>query len=136
MATIAQRNPVLLALQWSSLDVLSGGRTWLAACMGYPASQHPSAAKELEVMGIASKERPGRLEEMIQALRVLWSDEHASFRGKYYSLRTSICSPNLINIRVPSTSRVPPGQPASVSEELSVVTAHRPLRGRLDDEPD
>lgn len=85
MATIAQRNPVLLALQWASLDVLSGGRTWLAACMGYPASQHPTAAKELEVMGIASKERPGRLEEMIQALRALWSDEHAAFHGKYYS---------------------------------------------------
>jgi alkanesulfonate monooxygenase SsuD/methylene tetrahydromethanopterin reductase-like flavin-dependent oxidoreductase (luciferase family) len=85
MATIAQRNPVLLALQWASLDVLSGGRTWLAACMGYPASQHPMAAKELEVMGIASKERPGRLEEMIQALRRLWSDDHASFHGKYYS---------------------------------------------------
>jgi alkanesulfonate monooxygenase SsuD/methylene tetrahydromethanopterin reductase-like flavin-dependent oxidoreductase (luciferase family) len=85
MATIAQRNPVLLALQWSSLDVLSGGRTWLSACMGYPASQHPTAAKELAVMGIASKERPGRLEEMIQCLRVLWSNEHASFQGKYYS---------------------------------------------------
>jgi len=85
MATIAQRNPVLLALQWASLDVLSGGRTWLAACMGYPASQHPMAAKELEVMGVASKERPERLEEMIQALRLLWSDEHASFHGKYYS---------------------------------------------------
>jgi alkanesulfonate monooxygenase SsuD/methylene tetrahydromethanopterin reductase-like flavin-dependent oxidoreductase (luciferase family) len=85
MASIAQRNPVLLALQWASLDVLSGGRTWLAACMGYPASQHPMAAKELEVMGIQSKERPRRLEEMIQALRVLWSDEQASFHGKYYS---------------------------------------------------
>jgi alkanesulfonate monooxygenase SsuD/methylene tetrahydromethanopterin reductase-like flavin-dependent oxidoreductase (luciferase family) len=43
------------------------------------------AAKELEVMGIASKERPGRLEEMIQALRRLWCDDHASFHGKYYS---------------------------------------------------
>jgi alkanesulfonate monooxygenase SsuD/methylene tetrahydromethanopterin reductase-like flavin-dependent oxidoreductase (luciferase family) len=85
MATIAQRNPVLLALQWASLDVLSGGRTWMAACMGYPASQHPMAAKELQVMGVESKERPRRLEEMIQALRVLWSDERASFHGKYYS---------------------------------------------------
>jgi alkanesulfonate monooxygenase SsuD/methylene tetrahydromethanopterin reductase-like flavin-dependent oxidoreductase (luciferase family) len=85
MATIAQRNPVLLALQWASLDVLSGGRTWLAACMGYPASQHPMAAKELEVMGVKSKERPGRLEEMIQTLRLLWSEEHANFHGKYYS---------------------------------------------------
>jgi alkanesulfonate monooxygenase SsuD/methylene tetrahydromethanopterin reductase-like flavin-dependent oxidoreductase (luciferase family) len=87
MATIAQRNPVLLALQWASLDVLSGGRTWLAACMGYPAGQHPMAAKELEVMGVASKERPGRLEEMLQALRVLWSSERASFHGKYYSFQ-------------------------------------------------
>ena len=85
MATIAQRNPVLLALQWASLDALSGGRTWLAACMGYPASQHPMAAKELEVMGVASKERPRRMEEMIEALRLLWSSKHASFHGKYYS---------------------------------------------------
>ena len=85
MATIAQRNPVLLALQWASLDVLSGGRSWLAACMGYPAGQHPMAAKELEVMGVQSKERPGRLEEMIKALRLLWSDEHANFHGKYYA---------------------------------------------------
>jgi alkanesulfonate monooxygenase SsuD/methylene tetrahydromethanopterin reductase-like flavin-dependent oxidoreductase (luciferase family) len=85
MATIAQRNPVLLALQWASLDVLSAGRTWLAACMGYPASQHPMAAKELEVMGIESKERPRRLEEMIQALRVLWTQERATFHGNYYS---------------------------------------------------
>ncbi len=85
MATIAQRNPVLLALQWASLDALSSGRTWLAACMGYPASQHPMAAKELEVMQVASQERPKRLEEMIEALRLLWSDEHASFHGKYYS---------------------------------------------------
>ncbi|HEY7166638.1 MAG TPA: LLM class flavin-dependent oxidoreductase [Candidatus Binatia bacterium] len=85
MATIAQRNPVLLALQWASLDLLSNGRTWLAACMGYPASQHPMAAKELEVMGVQSKERPGRLEEMLKALRLLWTDEHASFHGKFYS---------------------------------------------------
>jgi alkanesulfonate monooxygenase SsuD/methylene tetrahydromethanopterin reductase-like flavin-dependent oxidoreductase (luciferase family) len=85
MATIVQRNPLLLALQWASLDVISGGRTWLAACMGYPATQHPMAAKELEVMGIASKERPGRLEEMVQALRILWSDTNATFQGKYYS---------------------------------------------------
>lgn len=84
MATIAQRNPVLFGLQWASLDVLSGGRTWLAACMGYPASQHPMAAKELDVMGVASKERPRRMEEMLQALRLLWSSEHATFHGRHY----------------------------------------------------
>ena len=36
-------------------------------------------------MGVKSKERPGRLEEMLQALRLLWSGEHATFHGKYYA---------------------------------------------------
>jgi alkanesulfonate monooxygenase SsuD/methylene tetrahydromethanopterin reductase-like flavin-dependent oxidoreductase (luciferase family) len=84
MSTIVQRNPVLFGLQWASLDALSEGRTELAACMGQPASQGPGNAKELEVMGIASKERPGRLVEMVAALRELWSSEHATFHGKYY----------------------------------------------------
>ncbi len=85
MATIVQRNPVVFALQWASLDVISQGRSILVACMGYPGSQTPGAAKELEVMQIPSKERPGRLVEMIQSLRELWSSEHATFQGKYYS---------------------------------------------------
>src|SRR5207247_4154569 len=76
MATIAQRNPVLLALQWASLDVLSGGRTWLAACMGYPASQHPMAAEEPAVKGVASQQRPGRMEAMIEAQRGQVGGEH------------------------------------------------------------
>jgi len=101
MATIAQRNPMLLALQWASLDVLSGGRSWLAACMGYSASQHPMAAKELEVMGVASKERPGRMEEMIQALRRLWTEEHASFHGKYYSFNDVNLLPKPVQLPCP-----------------------------------
>jgi len=101
MATIAQRNAMLLALQWASLDVLSGGRSWLAACMGYSASQHPMAAKELEVMGVASKERPGRMEEMIQALRRLWTEEHASFHGKYYSFDNVNLLPKPVQLPCP-----------------------------------
>ncbi len=84
MATIVQRNPVVFGLQWASLDVVSGGRAILVACMGYPASQTPAAAKELEVMTIPSKERPGRLVEMMAALRELWSSDHATYVGKYY----------------------------------------------------
>src|ERR1700746_165701 len=45
MATIAQRNPVMLAVQWASLDVLSGGRTWVTARVGDPGRQHPIGAQ-------------------------------------------------------------------------------------------
>lgn len=85
MATIVQRNPVVFGLQWASLDVISEGRTLLVACMGYPASQTPAAAKELEVMGIPSKERPRRMIEIMAALRELWSSSHATYHGKHYS---------------------------------------------------
>ncbi len=85
MATIVQRHPVLFALQWASLDVISNGRTLLAACLGYPGGFTPSGDKELEVMGIKAKERPRRFEEIIQALRLLWSDPHATFHGRHYS---------------------------------------------------
>jgi alkanesulfonate monooxygenase SsuD/methylene tetrahydromethanopterin reductase-like flavin-dependent oxidoreductase (luciferase family) len=85
MATIVQRHPVLFALQWASLDVISHGRMLLAACLGYPGGMTPSGDKEYEVMGIKARERPQRFVEMIQALRLLWSDEHATFRGRYYA---------------------------------------------------
>jgi alkanesulfonate monooxygenase SsuD/methylene tetrahydromethanopterin reductase-like flavin-dependent oxidoreductase (luciferase family) len=84
MATIVQRHPVLFALQWASLDVISGGRMLLAACLGYPGAQTPAAGHELRVMGVESKERTGRLLETMQALRLLWSDDHATYAGKYY----------------------------------------------------
>ena len=34
MATFPHRHPALLAQQWASLDVISGGRSWLAVCLG------------------------------------------------------------------------------------------------------
>src|SRR5918995_658232 len=39
MATFPQRHPALLAEQWASLDVISGGRSWLAVCLGGPNGQ-------------------------------------------------------------------------------------------------
>src|SRR3990167_6131056 len=34
MASMALRNPIVLAYQWASLDLISGGRTVLVACTG------------------------------------------------------------------------------------------------------
>ena len=36
MATFVHRHPVMLAHEWASLDVISGGRSWLAVCLGAP----------------------------------------------------------------------------------------------------
>ncbi|MBI4277642.1 MAG: LLM class flavin-dependent oxidoreductase [Armatimonadetes bacterium] len=86
MATFVQRHPLLFALQWASVDVISAGRSILAVCMGYPADQTPEGARELRAMGVQSAERPARLVEGLTILRRLWGEEGVSHRGRFYRL--------------------------------------------------
>lgn len=88
MATFPLRNPVLLACQWASLDVISGGRTLLAVCLGAPTGRGGSNfATELQAMGVTGKERVGRLEEGIDLIRRLWAGP-TSQDGRYWKFPT------------------------------------------------
>src|SRR5436853_6890383 len=73
MATFVHRHPVMLAHQWASLDVISNGRAWLVACLGGPSDANAAQAAEHRVMGVASAERPERLEEGVGILRRLFA---------------------------------------------------------------
>ena len=83
LASFPLREPLLLALQWASLDVLSGGRTILAVCNGGSRFDGPQFARELEAMGVGSGERPARVVEGIEILRKLWADGPASHDGRF-----------------------------------------------------
>src|SRR5262247_162438 len=84
MATFPQRHPALLAQQWTSLDVISGGRAWLVVCLGGPDEQSPAQALEHQVMGIRAAERVARMEEGITILRRLFGEKKASHHGRFY----------------------------------------------------
>jgi alkanesulfonate monooxygenase SsuD/methylene tetrahydromethanopterin reductase-like flavin-dependent oxidoreductase (luciferase family) len=84
MATFVHRHPVMLAQQWASLDVISGGRALLAVCLGGPDSANAAQAAEHAVMGIASGERVERLEEGIRILRTLFGGKGVSHAGRFY----------------------------------------------------
>jgi len=84
LATFVHRHPVLFAHQWASLDALSGGRSWLAVCLGGPDEQGRAQALEHWVMGVASAERVARLEEGIEILRRLFTGAPASHQGRFY----------------------------------------------------
>ena len=83
LASFPLRHPLLLALQWASLDLMSGGRTVLAVCSGGPASMGPQYVAELAAMGVDSKERIPRLEEGIGLLRAFWSGP-VTHHGRFY----------------------------------------------------
>jgi alkanesulfonate monooxygenase SsuD/methylene tetrahydromethanopterin reductase-like flavin-dependent oxidoreductase (luciferase family) len=110
MATFAMRNPIQLALQWASLDVISGGRTILAVCNGTPASRGPKYANELAVFGVRSQERVARLEEGVAILRGLWSGGPFSHRGEFWAFDDVEVQPQPVQPRVPIVIAVNPGQ--------------------------
>lgn len=85
LASFPFRDPLLFALQWASLDVLSGGRTILAVCNGGSRFDGPQFAHELAVMGVRSAERPARVVEGIEILRKLWGEGKASHEGRFRS---------------------------------------------------
>lgn len=96
MATFVHRQPVMLAHQWASLDVISGGRAWLAVCLGGPNEMSAAQALEHAVMGVQPAERVERLEEGIVILRKLFADKGASHHGRFYSFDNVTLQPQPI----------------------------------------
>ena len=80
MASFPVRHPVLLAIQWASLDQISKGRTLLGVCIG---GGHEG---ELRAFGVKREERVGRMKEGSSFLRQIWSDKEVMHQGKYYTL--------------------------------------------------
>jgi alkanesulfonate monooxygenase SsuD/methylene tetrahydromethanopterin reductase-like flavin-dependent oxidoreductase (luciferase family) len=80
MASFPVRHPVLVAIQWASLDQLAKGRTILGVCIG---GGHEG---EMKAFGIQKSERVARLTEGIELIRKIWGDDEVHHHGKYYKL--------------------------------------------------
>src|SRR5579859_7265183 len=83
MASFPLRDPVLLAYQWASLDVLAGGRTVLVCCTGIVPQE--GGRIEGQLYGLQSRDRVQRMLEWIELLKLLWTQDNVTFEGKHYS---------------------------------------------------
>jgi probable F420-dependent oxidoreductase len=72
------RNPVNLAAEAAALDVLSDGRFILGVGAGW-------MREEFVTLGLEPSERGARTDEYIQVLRTLWTQDPASFSGRFVS---------------------------------------------------
>ena len=75
---LAQRNPVLLAKELASIDVLSKGRLIFGVGVGY-------VPGEFAAIGVPYGERGPRTSEHIEAIRALWTQDRPSFAGRFSS---------------------------------------------------
>ncbi len=75
---LPQRNPVVLAKELASVDVVSGGRLIFGVGAGY-------LSAEFEALGAPFAERGERCEEYIEAIRALWTQDKPQFAGSSIS---------------------------------------------------
>ncbi|MGH2615162.1 MAG: LLM class flavin-dependent oxidoreductase [Thermomicrobiales bacterium] len=122
LASFPLRDPLLLATQWASLDLVSGGRTVLAVCLGASARMGPQFAAELAAMGVASRDRAPRLEEGIALLRRFWRAEPVTFDGDIYHYENVNVLPKPVQARPPIVLAVNPPRP------IDPVVEERALR--------
>src|SRR5207248_3675137 len=74
------RNPLYLALEWSTLDVISRGRTIFGTGMGNP---EEGVRREFEALGLDYARRGSLFEEGLAVIRSLWTDGKVSFHGRF-----------------------------------------------------
>jgi F420-dependent oxidoreductase-like protein len=94
---VAYRHPAVLANAMATIDHLSGGRVTL----GLGAGWHQG---EFAAYGIPFPPAPVRLrmlDEAIQCVRLLLTEDAATFRGEFFSLDDARCEPKPVQARLP-----------------------------------
>lgn len=75
---LPQRQPVLVAKQISTIDLMSQGRVRLGVGVGWQESEYDALEEDFSNRG-------RRMDEAIALLRSYWSDEQIDFDGEYYT---------------------------------------------------
>src|SRR5262252_6060372 len=83
---LPQRQPVLLAKQLASVDLLSGGRLTVGIGVGY-------VEAELRALGASLADRGARTDEYLAAMRALWAEPAPAFAGRFASFEGVVQRP-------------------------------------------
>jgi F420-dependent oxidoreductase-like protein len=85
----AYRNAGVLAKQAACLDVMSGGRLILGLGAGWYHEEYASYGFNFP----SASERLSILDETLQAIRLLWTEETVTFKGEHVHLEGAFCDP-------------------------------------------
>jgi len=83
------RNPALLAKMGATVQFLSGGRFILGIGAGGNEEEYRAYGYDFPPGGV----RVEQLEETLQIIKAWWTEETATFAGRYYQISTAHCEP-------------------------------------------
>jgi alkanesulfonate monooxygenase SsuD/methylene tetrahydromethanopterin reductase-like flavin-dependent oxidoreductase (luciferase family) len=83
------RNPALLAKMTATLQYLTGGRFLLGIGAGWKEDEYRAYGYDFPSAGT----RVAELEETLQIIKALWTQERATFEGKHYQVAEAYCEP-------------------------------------------
>ncbi|PJE17186.1 LLM class F420-dependent oxidoreductase [Mycobacterium sp.] len=86
IALLIQRDPIITAKEAASIDLISGGRFVFGVGAGWN-------LEEMRDHGTDPKTRGALLDERIEAIKALWTDEPAEYHGKYVDFPPSYIRP-------------------------------------------
>ncbi len=122
-ASTPLRDARILAYQWCSLDLLAEGRTIFVACQGGPRQDGGHFHEEFANLGVEPGSRMRRMEEAIEILRLVSSQENATYDGTFYPFRNLTVLPRPVQQPIPIwvTANPHPHQPQHVETALRRV---------------
>jgi F420-dependent oxidoreductase-like protein len=109
------RHPSILAAQAATVDQVSGGRLELAVGAAWFEGEH----RELGIRFPPVRERAERLEEAVQVIRRLMTEDGATFEGRHYRLEGATYHPR------PAQQPHPPIWIGAGGERLTIPIAAR-----------
>src|SRR5256885_6131294 len=89
---VVERDPIVLAKEVSTLDVLSGGRVLFGVGAGWN-------AEELAQHGVGFADRFAVLDDRVRLMQALWTQDEASYAGTHARLAPSWQWPNQVQTR-------------------------------------
>ena len=84
---LPQYQPLILAKELASLDVLSGGRLIVGIGVGW-------AEAEYEALGVPFHQRGAIADEYLAAMRAIWSEGTPAYHGRYVSFQDVVAYPH------------------------------------------
>ncbi len=95
VACLGWREPLLLAKQCATIDLLSGGRLLPAFGVGSP------KGPEWQALRLPPKGHGRRIDEALEILRLVWTEDSVDFDGEHYQLTGARIDPKPVQKRFP-----------------------------------